>query len=246
MTCCYPAAAQSGLPWPAMAAYQAPVYGPANTTQISYLRVYNSASTPGVVEFTYVNPAAARLLVVKEPVPARASLQFQVSTHLSRAGSTNVAAVYVRANFDGLLSHVVWNAAGGSLTNMTSCGAEIASQTHTLMNVHTSLISEYPSVVGVYNRTTAPRSATLTVYDSVTGAEIGRVQTNPVLSQTTSMLDVPSLLSTVPAAQRIYHVNIALDPAFGGHLVHYVDNLRSRVITNMKDACVLVGDRTLN
>jgi hypothetical protein len=240
------AGAQTTSPRPAMSVYQAPVYGPSNRNQLSYLRLYNSTGSAGIAEFTYVNSSAQRLGLVREAVRSKSSLQLQVNSHLSQFTSSDVAAVYVRANFDGLLSHVVWNSGGGSLTNMTSCGPELASQTHTLINVHTGLISEYPSIVGIYNQQGTPRQASLTVYDSITGSELGRFLFAPILGQSSSMMNATSILSEILSAQRIHHVNLVLDAGFNGHLVHFVDNLRSRVLTNMKDACVIVGDKTLN
>jgi hypothetical protein len=225
-----------------------PVYGDKVSGAQSFLRAFNPTSLNGKVEFYFVSPDGALTGKFTTDIAAGAARQFTVVDILK---SINVSGadfiVAARASFDGFVSHVLYNAADGSLTNMPNCNAAIASQTRHMPSVHTARIPAYPSVIGIFNNDVRPATAILSVSDSNTGAKIGEWTTPAIASESTYMVNAETILAAIgfnPSATQ-FHVNMSLPAGFNGYSQHFVDNTVSKILTNMRDTCVVIADLDL-
>jgi len=147
----------------------------------------------------------------------------------------------ISANFPGFFQHVLWNQIGASLTNISGCGNGVSNDVLHLNNVHSSLISDYPSVILAHNIGAKAADALIGVYDSNTGTRIGGViipDVPPNASAEFRMNEVEAALSFVPiVVEGPYHYNLVQEGDFPGYLQHVVQNTLAGVITNMTAKC---------
>ena len=229
------------------AAFLSPVYPSTTSGGIaSYVRVTNSASSGGVVEAEFRSGETGAFLGTwTGEVPAGASIQFHVADMEEGAGITpSGGATYslaMRANFTGFVQHVLWNAAGSALTNLTSCGTDISTSGLRLGNVHTSLISGYPSTIVVQNTGAAVSAASFDVFDSATGTLIAGGYSRSVPAGGTWTFSVDDFAADVgftPNSDQP-HISFVLNGGFTGFAQHVVSNEGAGVISNMTAQCVL-------
>jgi len=220
----------------------------ADTRAISLLRLYNPASTVGVVTIElYSDNTGQKLGTWTKSIPANASPQIYLS-EIERDATPRIVSraddsysLYVDAAFAGFVQHVMWNPQGPYLTNVAACenGLSFAGDRY-LGNVHTSIINGYPSYVLVHNNGNTPAKPNFTVYDSNTGSRLGTfTTTNSVLAHTSSLIYASGLMEffgrTPIAGQN--HINVVLDSSFNGFTQHLIDNELSGMLVNMTPKC---------
>lgn len=201
---------------------------PSGAAKASYIRLHNPTGTAGSATLTLRNLGAAPILGTwPVTVPAGAAVQIsareiEAGARVASGSSTQSYALGIVATFVGFAQQVVWNAAAGRLTNMSTCGPARAADAGSVANVHTGLIPAYPSVISLTNTGTTPQAATLTIRDSRTGEPLGTWSS----AAFTGVRDLFAL--DILAAARLsdtpgrYHVNMTLDNAFTGTLRHLV------------------------
>jgi subtilisin family serine protease len=210
----------------------------------SYIRVYNPNSYASTLNVSVVQDQPKKILgLYRTTVPGRAALQVQLKDIEAAVGQTGVGtstvSLYADANFIGFAQNIQWNAAGQSLTNLTTCRATTTDPNTFLGNVHTSLIQGYPSAIRVHNSGAVAASATFDLYNSVTGAFIGAVGTTSIEPNTTIQLSGQGALDAVGfnPGSSVFHVNFILRSGFTGVIAHVVDNVGSGVLTDMTPKC---------
>jgi len=224
-----------------------PLYASAESQ--SFLRFINSGASAGTVNVTLYNPTSgARLGRWTSPsIAAGAAPQFPITT-IETAINPGVAkpaqySAHVEAQMDGVLQHVLFRAADGTLTNLSTCSAAVGATANQLANVHTTVLDTpgYPSSVAVYNTGGAAASATLGIFDAVTGARLGTYSTPSIAAGGQAVLTVAAIeqgAGITPVAGQLHHV-IRIENSFRGFLQHLVNNQRAGVITDMTTVCTL-------
>jgi hypothetical protein len=212
----------------------------------SYLRFHNAETTQGLVTVTVLDDSTgATLGVWSSPVLANASIQVPVATIESQAvpAITPTGGTYtlmVDAPMMGHVQHVIWNPLGASLTNLSGCASGLSSDSRTMINVHTSLIPNYPSILEVHNTGAAAATPRFAVFDARNGQPFGTFTAPAAIPPLgTAMIDashVVESLGITPAAG-MYHINMQLDAGFTGFAQHLVNNRDAQVITNMTPKC---------
>lgn len=232
----------------ATAAYLSPVY-PSSTTMAvaSYLRVTNTSSNDGEVEVVFRNGGSSLILGTWiGQVPANASVQFDVDDMEALIGisAADAGAFYslaVSADFTGFVQHALWNAAGGSLTNLSSCSSDISETGLHLGNVHTSRITAYPSSIVVQNTGDSSAIASFDVFDSRTGELIEEnfSRVVPANSSITFTVEEFAMAFGFAPDDGQFHLNFVLNAGFTGFAQHIVTNQDAGVLTDMTAKCVL-------
>ena len=233
----------------------APVFSSVSSDKASYLRIFNVSETEGDVEVVFVDPSdGTELGIWTQSIASFASPQFTVSDMESDALPAITAeqaaggySIIVRGEFPGRLQHVVWNAAAGSLTNMSSCGGRSFKETHFVSNVHTSRIGGYPSTLYVSNEQSTARGELFRVYDAATGEYIGdwnNDSTEPAGVRAYAVSDIESALG-LTAETTPLHLNFVLDTFGTGIMQNVVNNVDGGALTDMTQACYLDGSATI-
>ena len=232
----------------------APVYTSAvSSTQGSFLRVSNSSTTNGDVTATIRASGSSTILGSwTSSIPAGTSQQFDIAAIEEATGiDPGVVASYaleITADFSGFAQHVVWNALGGSLTNISSCAAEAEDSGARLINVHTAQLPNYPSQIVVVNTGTAEDVASFDVVSSLTGEVIATNFSQSVPHASSWSFTVADFASSVGfvAEDGEYHIDFVLNDGFTGFAQHLVDNVQGGVITDMTPKCVLPVQQTVS
>lgn len=237
------------------AAFLSPVYPSSTAAAIgSYVRVTNASSSDGVVQAVFrMNGSSQVLGTWVGDVPANASVQFDIDDMENGAGILPISAsstysLALTAEFDGYVQHVIWNAVGDSLTNLTSCVSDVSSTGQHLGYVHTSEISGYPSTISVQNTGTASDTASFDVFDAATGLLIASNYAQVVPAGSTWTFTVDEFANDVnfePDSGQ-FHISFVLDDGFTGFAQHLVVNEGAGVLTNMTAQCVLPVSETVS
>ncbi len=147
--------------------------------------------------------------------------------------------ISIATDFPGFFQHVVWNREGQSLTNLSGCGNGISPNVTSVINVHSSLISAYPSYIIYHNIGQKTSDARISVYDARNGTRLGGIvlpAVPPDANGYFAAADLEGVLSFSPINQ--YHYNLVLDGSdFEGYLQHIVDNDNAGLVTNMTAKC---------
>lgn len=224
------------------------VFSTTQATSQSFLRFYNSSSSPGTVSVTLSDSATGTPLTqwTSPSIPAGASPQFAISTIEagSNQGFTKSAyySLAIQSGFAGAFQHVLWRTSDGSLTNLSTCDSLPTSAGRTLINVHSSLLaSGYPSQVMIFNTGDTAANATIGIYDAATGGRIGAysasgVPANGQVLTTVANMETAARISTGSR----HHYVLKIDNAFTGFLQHLVNNQQSGVTIDMTGVCPLV------
>jgi len=218
----------------------------------AYLRFYNGADSADTVELSLRDGTGGEILGSWESpdILPNASLQFDVklleTDAVTLVGLVSEERTYYNVEvtnaFNGFMQHVLWQPSAGVITNMSSCAGGPAVDTRVLLNVHTSSITNYPSVIRIYNNGTAA-AAEMTLYHSLDGQQFGRWVSPVILSGAAIEIAVADLeaelMSTENEADLGAHLNIVLDAGYDGHIQHIVRNELNGVLTDMSSKCDL-------
>ena len=234
------------------APFIAPVFNSETQGRSSFLRIYNPESTSRTATVRLIDDVSGQVLgSFVATVPGWTSQQYEVNELESQAdmpiipagmGQYSVA-VSGEASFKGFAQHVIWNEEGGSLTNISGCGADRA-RTRYVGNVHTQLLTDFPSQLVVHNTGVTGSTAFL----GITGGQINKFISfwqSPVIpaqgSMTFNVNDILDEVEFVPEAGE-FHVNFYLHHnELVGYVQHIVDNTKSAVLTNMTENCHIDG-----
>jgi len=218
----------------------------------SYLRFYNPSPQTGSVIVSFYDGEAGALLAtwVSPTLPAFSSRQFAVQIleaeavpRLQAGTSSKRYTLGIQPTFQGYFQHVVWNRIGASLTNLSGCGNGSSTDVIHMNNVHSTLISDYPSAIFAHNVGDKPVDAVVAVYNSETGARIGGIRIPAVPANAAAvfyMNEVEAALGILPVVGTgPYHFNLVQEGDFPGYLQHFVYNNIAGVITNMSSKCAV-------
>lgn len=239
----------------ATSAFLSPVYPSSTVMSVaSYVRVTNTSTSDGQVEIVFRTDGSSQILGTWiGDVPAGASVQFDVDQMESEANIIPVSAtasysLAVSASFSGFVQHALWNAVGGSLTNLSSCSSDISATGQHLGNVHTSRISGYPSTIIVQNTSDQSDTASFDVFDSATGQLVAENYSQVVPANSTWTFTVDEFASdfNFSPLNGQFHVDFVLDSGFTGFAQHLVVNETAGVLTDMTAKCTLPVSQTIS
>lgn len=225
----------------------ASIFGSTQANLVSYLRFYNAGSTSGTVDVTLADYTTGNALATwtSPGLPGHSSKQFAIADIESGANTTfNKSLVYsisVRPTFSGSFQNILWRKVDATITNLSTCNVPSTDQT-TLMNVHTSLLAGYPSVVVIHNTGANSVSLTLGIYHQQTGQRLGTYPTGQIPANGQQLLTIQTIeagAGITPAASGAYHYNIKSDTAFTGYLQHLLNNQAAGMTTDMTEACAM-------
>jgi len=236
------------------------IFSSAQTSAQSFLRFYNRSSSAGTVTAILSDAATGQAIGTwtSPSLAARAEQQFSISEIETAAAITGPKpafySVSLRTNAPLYFQHVLWHAADGTLTNLSTCASGVETQTYlNLSGVHSSLVGAagYPSTVAITNASAAPVAFALYVHDARDGRYIGLGANPTVPGNGAVLIDMATIESTLrltPGAGQ-YHFNVSSfipsgpsinsSRAQAGYLQHLVSNQRTGVITDMSVACAL-------
>jgi endo-alpha-1,4-polygalactosaminidase (GH114 family) len=225
-----------------------PVFSSASTTSQSFLRVNNTGVVAGTVTAQLRNPGTGAVLGTwtSPSIPAGASSQFLINVIESALPAGTPKPVTYTVTLSGVLAgstqHVLYRPADGTLTNLSTCEANVTANGRELINVHSSLLDYgFPSTVVVSNTGTGAAQAVLGVYDSLDGQKLGTYTTPAIAPNAQARLSIAAIQNAAgitPNASQ-YHYNILVENAFSGYLQHQVNNLSVGVVTDMTTTCGL-------
>ena len=222
----------------------------------SYLRFYNTSSSPGTVTVALRDGPTGSLVAnwTSPAIPSGASAQVSMQTIETNAVSvatpnqTLIASssynLDIAATFPGYLQHVLWNRTAGVFANLTGCGTGLVSDTTAIPNVHSSALSTYVSRIRMVNTGVFASRATLNFTDAVTGAAIASWASPEIPSGGSVEIPVPQVEAQVPALQTAVRIGNALQfnvslSGLSGYLQHVVDNQNVGVLVDMSPKCAL-------
>ena len=160
-----------------------------------------------------------------------------IGQSFTKPGNYSIA---VHATVSGYFQHVLWRPVDGTLTNLSTCDAGVTANPTSLINVHSSILDfGYPSTVVVNNTGSATASATLAIYDAVTGNGLNTYVTDPIPPGGQVRIPIATIeqAAKISPGTTIYHYNIKIQGAFTGFLQHLVTNKQAGVITDMTTVC---------
>jgi|GEM_PF-1604075 len=226
-----------------------PIFSSAQTASQSFLRFFNTGSTAGTVNVALANSTTGTSLGswTSPSIPAGSSAQYQINTIESVIGSgvtkPNYYATNLQTQISGFFQHVLYRPADGTLTNLSTCEGGVASSASQLINVHSSVLNGpgFPSSVVVSNPTTAAFTATLGIFNAVTGARVGTYTTASVAAGARLIIPIATIESQIgyTPASDVFHYVIRAEGTFNGFLQHLVTNSSAGVITDMTTMCQL-------
>lgn len=213
----------------------------------SYIRLYNGDTTASTATLVLRSGGDGRVLGgwTSPPLAPRSSRQFAATAIEAGAGlvSVETTANYVielRSSFNGAVQHVVWNAGLGTLENMTRCDVGPSPDLKTLINVHSTRLSAYPSRVRIYNAGAATAPARLTAFDAATGGELW-TWTSPAIDAG-AMIEVPVATLEASANPAVItapdHYVLSLDAAYPGVLQH-IATTPAGISSDLSERCAL-------
>lgn len=226
------------------------VYSTQQTAIQSFLRLYNTSNAAGVVQVSLVSESSGATLGTwtSPSIAAGASRQFSVDDIERGTGQTfSKPANYtmqLSPQMSGYAQHVLYRPSDGTLTNLSTCSSGVTANPTQLINVHTSTLDYgFPSTVVINNTGSSTATASLGVYDSLTGAKLGNGNySTPVTGGGQARVGVAAIeqaLGLSASASGLYHYNIQIEGSFTGFLQHLVTNIRAGVITDMTTECSL-------
>lgn len=223
------------------------VFSSAQQTSQSFLRFHNTDSQAGDVTVSLLDFVSGQELGQwnSPSLPAGAERQFSISGIEDGTGQTFVRpdfySISVESDVAGYFQHVLWRAADGTLTNLSTCSSGVTAGRTTLSGVHTSLLNDnYPSTVAVTNTGSVSASATLSIYDARDGMRLGDYTTSDIPASGTVLISAAMIESVIGVPSGgMFHYVIQADEPFTGYLQHLVDNIQAGVVTDMTTACAM-------
>ena len=227
------------------------VFSTAQSDWQSFLRFYNTGSAAGsaVVVVQDFNSGQTLGQWISPPIPAGAEQQYDIKTLETAIGITNKPYYYsisVQTPFVGYFQHVLWRAADGTLTNLSTCDVGVTAASTTLVGVHSSLLNYgYPSTIVVNNTGTQASAVALGIYDARDGVKLGTYTTTAIPvggAQTIAVANIESGIGRAPTPSMYHYVIKDENPSpFTGFFQNLVNNLQSGVTTDMTTECALNG-----
>ena len=226
----------------------ASIFGSTQPSMESYLRFYNASNSSGTVDVTLADYATGAVLATwtSPSLPSHSSKQFSIDEVEKNANASFtkslVYSISVRPSFTGSFQNILWRKVDATLSNLSTCETPATDQT-TLMNVHSSLLSGYPSAVIIHNTSTTNISLSLAIYHQITGQRLGTYSTGQIPANGQLILSVPTIEAGAgisPSSSSAYHYNIKSNTTFTGYLQHLLNNQAAGVTTDMTEACALV------
>jgi len=241
-----------GKPSPAMArpALSLPLTFPSSTGFASSLfRFYNPGLVAGTVSVSFLHGTTGALLGTwtSPPLPPHSSKQFlvadmerQANPQIDPGGKDNYTAT-ISSDFQGFVQTVIWNQTGVSLTNSSGCSNGLADDVSNLINVHTTNITQYPSVIMIHNLAAKPSDAVIGVYDARKGDRLGGIVVPaiaPNAAATFGAADIERVLHYTPYFEHD-HYNLVIENDFYGYGQHIVYNNGAGLVMNMTAKCLM-------
>lgn len=241
-----------GNPSPAMPApaLSVPLTFPSSTGFASSLfRFYNPGLVAGTVSVTFRHGTTGALLGTwtSPPLPPHSSKQFMVADMERQAnppidpgGKDNYTAT-LSSDFQGFVQTVIWNQTGLSLTNSSGCSNGLADDVSNLINVHTTNITQYPSVIMIHNLAGKASDAVIGVYDARKGNRLGGIVVPaiaPNAAATFGAADIERVLNYTPYLEHD-HYNLVIENDFYGYGQHIVYNNGAGLVMNMTAKCLM-------
>ena len=229
----------------------AAVFSSGQPTSRSFLRFYNSSTSAGIVEVTLADYVSGDVLGTwtSSSISAGAELQFFIQDIESGIDQTitppTFYSISIRPTFTGYFQHVLWRPEDGTLTNLSTCDTTTASDSETVIGVHSSLLQNgYPSTLVVHNTGPSATNVVLGIYDARTGNKIADYSTGPIQAngqaiRTVAQIEAGVIPPPITPSGTMYHYVIKVESSFTGHLQHLVNNQNAGVITDMTSVCTL-------
>ena len=225
----------------------AAVFSTAQPSSQSFLRFFNTGAASGTVTVALNDGTSGQTLGqwTSPSLPAGAEQQFSIGAIEAGTGQAftkpNYYGVRVQSGINGYFQHVLWRAADGTLTNLSTCGAGVTANSRKLSGVHSSLLGDaYPSTIVVNNTGATAGRVTLGVYDARDGGKRGTYSTPVIPAGAQVLLSVTALESSVGAPTTgMYHYVIEAEAPFTGFLQHLVNNTKAGVTTDMTTSCAM-------
>lgn len=219
---------------------------------ISYLRFLNLSGSTASVNATLVgSPSGRNYGTTQVSIPNNASRQVAINQLMTSVGLLGLIspdtrlAVFLQSGSDPVaVQHVLYSAVNGFFENLSSCqNSSMSDSNSALVNVHTTRIPDYTSFINIYNFGDTTATYDIDIYNSETGASIGRV---PVTIEPNSAFEQPfsyfqTQMSFTPDAST-FHVNMAAFPRSGARtaaITHIVFNERLSAYLNLTNFCTI-------
>ncbi len=226
-------------------------------TDSSFVRFANSnANAHNITVKVVGSPGGTLYGTADYSIPSNASPQYSLGDILTKAnagalksGDTSYA-LYLSQEAGMSFQHVVWSSATGFFENMTSCTApnlsvNASSQNRQALNVHTSILADYPAYISIHNAYTSPQTYVATLYDAASGTRLGTASLTVAANATVTqpMTYFQSAAGFTPSASQ-FHVNMYFSTSdvgtlgsFYGVISHYILNKRTNNYSNMTTWC---------
>ncbi len=222
----------------------------------SYLRFFNTSTTPGAVTVSLRDAPTGSLVStwtspqIAPGASAQVSMQTIETNAVPAAGANQTLTAIgsynldIAATFPGYLQHVLWNRTAGVFANLTSCGTGLVTDATMIPNIHSSALATYVSRIRMVNTGVFASKATLSFTDPASGLAIGAWVSPEIPSGGSIEISVPQIETQVPALQTAVRAggalqfNVALS-GLSGYLQHVVDNQNVGVLVDMSPKCAL-------
>lgn len=240
-----------------------PVFSSTNTAFTSYVRLWNDTATNGsaTVDVTIVDAATGNQVGTWSVlVGANRSLQFPISDIEEAAGIVSPPDQYVfyldwgdHPFFGIKFQHVVWSPTSGFFESLSGC-RERPQEPKTLANLHTSTISQYPSLVIIHSEERTEREVRINVREAGQGTSMGSYilpSTLPAFgSVNVAVSEIENAVSWIPSSTEFHMIvdvetRVSGDPFFesnwDGWVTHVVQNDSAGSLVNMTPHCIVTA-----
>jgi len=219
---------------------------------LSYLRFLNLSGDTATVNATLVgSPSGRNYGTAQVSVPNNASRQISISQLLANIGASGLTgtdtrlAAYLQSGSEPVaIQHVLYSSVNGFFENLSSCqDSSVSDGNSALVNVHTTRIADYTSFINIHNFGDTTTTYDIDIYNSETGANIGRV---PVTTEPNTTFEQPfsyfeTQLSFTPETS-MFHANMVAFPRSGARtssITHTVYNDRLAAYLNLTNFCTI-------
>ncbi len=224
-----------------------PVYAGRTTAAQSYLRVFNSSTKTETVTVNILAADNTRILATwKGALEAHASHQIAMSDieaaatpRLQPSEIANQYNVSLTADGPGFVQHVVWTAREGSLTAVSNCGVRATTAARFAINVHTDLITGYPSTLTVQNTSAQDQTASFDVYNAANGTRVAGYSVPVKANASATFTEAQFAAAQGFVARDEYQLNFALTGGFPGSVRHSVTAQATGLTQQLSEMCAL-------
>jgi uncharacterized repeat protein (TIGR02543 family) len=217
----------------------------------SFIRLSNVGTTAGTVVVRLYDSSSGRQLATwtSPSIPGGAEQQFSIGDIEKAlpdgAAKPDYYGMEVEPQFWGGFQHVLWQPVKATLTNLSTCPANVTASPAALTGVHSSLLNAlYPSQVVINNTgATALNGPLLGIYDARDGTKLGVYSVDNIAPNTHALVSVSAIEAQVKItpSDGMYHYVIKAEAPFSGFLQHLLNNTTAGMITDMSTYCILRG-----